>query len=528
MAGTRTRSMEEDDEDYWMSSSMKNKASIFDDNDDAEGIMLLGVSRNKVKDLSKTMKEGLGEMGNTEEDIINWDGSSTSSGSSLTSDLKSVRYRSSPTSHLAPRKVTSNSASRSSSNSSLSGQSRVSNVGVTVPKPSPDSLTSSISDAVQGAKRVPSLTDVSKIEAEVQFLRRQLNLARRDRWEKLPVRETVKRIILGEPYSLEAYKSKEDKLSLLDTATAMHDGNAIMAAVLFLKSTVKAQIFHHEMMRRPVATNHYLIYLKSSREYNQLADILGLFGRSEEAAMLKYKQAVSPVEQQVKIRNLKQCLGAHFSMDPSLAYNTSMVLQQLSLLETQLPINEYDAQLEREGKTAIFKEFPRTRPLLGVPVLATLYYCCFYHYGLPENNLACPAALRKKYNLTSKQYLWVALSARSSIRHWRDIDELFASKSWFGHHKMKSPVSFDRVVDVLFRTGAPPEVIDKYLRLVDGIEQRLTIARKLKCHVVVIDALVELRDRQELLNYASKLQEGTNDAMHAQVALRNPATRWKN
>lgn len=145
-------------------------------------------------------------------------------------------------------------------------------------------------------------------------------------------------------------------------------------------------------------------------------------------------------------------------MDPTLEHNSNVLKEQLSLLETQQPIEEYDAQLEREGKTQIFKDYPRIRSLVGTSTLTTLYYCCFYHYGLPENNLASPMALKKTFNLSDKQFLWVALSAQSRLGHWRNLEDLFISKSWFGNPKMKSPIGFDRVVDVLFRTGAPPEV----------------------------------------------------------------------
>ena len=36
-----------------------------------------------------------------------------------------------------------------------------------------------------------------------------------------------------QPYSLEMYKSKEDKLALLDEAIKLHDGNAIIAVSLY-------------------------------------------------------------------------------------------------------------------------------------------------------------------------------------------------------------------------------------------------------------------------------------------------------
>lgn len=46
-------------------------------------------------------------------------------------------------------------------------------------------------------------------------------------------------IQIGDPYVLEPYKSKDDKASLLDAAIRRHDGNAIVAATLFMRDTLK-------------------------------------------------------------------------------------------------------------------------------------------------------------------------------------------------------------------------------------------------------------------------------------------------
>lgn len=59
----------------------------------------------------------------------------------------------------------------------------------------------------------------------------------------LPPEDTVKRMLLGQPYSLECYRSHEDKLAVLDTALATLDGSAILATIFHLKNTVKKSLF---------------------------------------------------------------------------------------------------------------------------------------------------------------------------------------------------------------------------------------------------------------------------------------------
>lgn len=55
--------------------------------------------------------------------------------------------------------------------------------------------------------------------------------------------DTVNRILLGQPYSLECYRSHEDKIALVDTALETMDGSAILATLLHLKNTVKKSLF---------------------------------------------------------------------------------------------------------------------------------------------------------------------------------------------------------------------------------------------------------------------------------------------
>ena len=49
------------------------------------------------------------------------------------------------------------------------------------------------------------------------------------RFTPLHPKETVKNIFLGQPYSLELYKSFTDKIALIDEALELGDGNAILA-----------------------------------------------------------------------------------------------------------------------------------------------------------------------------------------------------------------------------------------------------------------------------------------------------------
>ena len=61
--------------------------------------------------------------------------------------------------------------------------------------------------------------------------------------------------------------------------------------------------------------------------------------------------------------------------------------------------------------------------------------------------------------LAEKQYFLTALAARSKLKVWTDVDSLFTTRNWLGFTKKKSPVAFQRVLDILHKNNAPVQVI---------------------------------------------------------------------
>lgn len=80
------------------------------------------------------------------------------------------------------------------------------------------------------------------------------------------------------PIDFSIYKSKREKLMLLDCAIGCSDGNLITAITIFMSKTLKQSIFIDELKRRHVAADHYINYLEStckSREALELSRRMG-------------------------------------------------------------------------------------------------------------------------------------------------------------------------------------------------------------------------------------------------------------
>lgn len=543
--------MEEGEEDYWTASSVKknrSKQNIFDDN----------VTVEAASDLAKYRKS-LSTPDEEDVETIGWDDTPVPSKTDMTSTRPQAAVSSKPqaavpyigvsrtsldpaTSHPTSKPPTSSMThNRSRSDVLVGSMGKMSlTKSPSVPDPGLSTyMTGGMSTSVSVDTSIASMVGKSEFkpgsgrqktrqEEEIEYLREQLQMALRSAGTApVTVKDTVKRIVKGEPYALASFKSKEDKLALLDTAIKTHEGNAIIAAVIHLKRTIKDQIFNLELRKRPEAVDQYLVYLRSHYNLKELEDVLGMLGRTEEVAMLKLKQAVSVSDPVAKIDRLKSCLGAHFKHYASLEHDASLIEQQIDLLHRQRPVEVADDMAQKEGKHMVFRKLPRAASIINMPVVTTLFYCCLYHYEEPENLLSSPAALRKQYQLTEKQYVWTAIRARARLRQWTDIEQLLTTKSFFGGTKLKSVIGFDKVAEIVHKAEAPQEVTSKYLKEIDDIDRRLALAQKMQCHEAAVDTYLQQRDRVALQQYQKKLKVHSKEWFYAKDVLSNNSTKWK-
>ncbi|XP_041660941.1 spermatogenesis-defective protein 39 homolog [Cheilinus undulatus] len=335
--------------------------------------------------------------------------------------------------------------------------------------------------------------------------------------------ETVQRMQQGKCVSLEKFRSLQDKLLLLDSAVSAHDGNVITAVLIYLKRTLSKEVLFRELEFRQVALRHLIAYLTESKDQRLLLELLRALGRTEDVALLQYKEHLSISDENKRRDFLKSCLSLPFS-----AEDTGYVQDHYTLLERQIIIEAADRQAERGGKVELFQKFPRKASILNMPLVTTLYYCCFYHYTEPEGTYSSPLNIRQTFKISEKQYFVTALAARAKLKAWFDVDALFASRNWLGFTRKKSPLSFQRVVDILQKNSAPTQVLQEYVALVDDAELRISLAQKHKCHDIVINTYRDLKDRQQLLGYRGKVERGSAEERKIDELLNNQQMRWKN
>ncbi|RWS27249.1 spermatogenesis-defective protein 39-like protein, partial [Leptotrombidium deliense] len=336
-------------------------------------------------------------------------------------------------------------------------------------------------------------------------------------------------LVAGNDCSLYHFKSRHEKVTLLDTAISIGDGSALVTVINFLRQTLSKRIFNYEISKRPIAINHLISNLKNTEQINEAVDFLTFLGLNNEIAHIKLSQCLKTKSIDAKIRQLKHCNSNYFQgIDNELAFWGNFVNAHIDLLELQQPIENEDSRQELLPEcNQKFIQIPR-HSILNSSVIETLFYCCLYHYELSENNFASPKSICNRHSLNEKQFVWTALRSLCLANKWPDIDGLFQYKSWLGSRKLKSPIPMKKVVKLLHKHEAPVELIEKYLKQVEESETRMNLAMSFKMHRFVVELCANLRDRNTLQTYISKLRPQSEEYLMAQNYLRNSSIKWKN
>ncbi|EFO16596.2 hypothetical protein LOAG_11909 [Loa loa] len=354
---------------------------------------------------------------------------------------------------------------------------------------------------------------------------------RLERYRAADPQLTIRRLLRNDSVSLDLYRSKKEKLDLLDAALESCDGNVIIAVVLALERSLETSIFLDILKQKPVAACHYVAYLKDTKNFDQLTSTLLALNRTEEVALVLYSVACKKQPNE-RIAHLKKCLNVCTAV-PSLEAFSKSVNEYINLLERQIVIEDADEALikdDKDGKNKIFQQYPKTITLIGRPVLTTLYYSCLYHFDLPVNAYASPLSIKECFNITEKQYAWMAISALTSLKRWNDIERVLMSKKLLGGVKIHCPFAWRHLFTIISRDERPPkEILCKLLRAVPDISERQCLANQFpEASEITIECLVAQKDRVALSAFLAKLTPHTIEAYKALNALNNVTNRWKN
>lgn len=197
------------------------------------------------------------------------------------------------------------------------------------------------------------------------------------------------------------------------------------------------------------------------------------------------------------------------------SYYTTIITNYITLLEWQLKekINN-----------------PKLMNILDSSPLESLYHACSNHKwnnaGTSSEiaNHSNPYQFMEIFKIAQSQFDWIALNERARSQAWCDLEKIFEKKSW---HSLKTSKSFainvplERAILQLNSLEAPVDVLNIFLSHIDDPQRRLALAKRFNAGKSVVDALAELRNREELERYIETLNTRDAVRIYAENALKN-------
>ena len=189
------------------------------------------------------------------------------------------------------------------------------------------------------------------------------------------------------------------------------DGDIVTTVLLQLQRTLKTSVLNSILKERPIAAKHYLHILGKQQRFKEAAELCVEMKQNRDAAVHYYSACFKERDQKLLIE-LESLKKNEFRQLTNIDFEADILNQHIQLLQRQLPIAADDARMKRPEKKSISS--PLIGPyidhqlLVSSSLLATLQYCCQYHWNTPENLLASPMSLKKTYNLTERQFVWTA------------------------------------------------------------------------------------------------------------------------
>ncbi|XP_058796030.1 spermatogenesis-defective protein 39 homolog [Phymastichus coffea] len=327
--------------------------------------------------------------------------------------------------------------------------------------------------------------------------------------------DTLKKILVGQPYSFEQYKSLASKTALLDAAIKSGNGNAILGITLFIKKTLKRNLVQKLLIDRPEALYTYIHYLSIRMCTSEICDLLTAKGSTTDAAIKCFN---------VVVKNINKSEGNLDSLLSKITKNYNMLFSNFPDCREAAFVQSYVKLLEWQKNSS--NKFSEPIPF-NASTLESLRLSCKDYWNAPETNSLSPQSLVQNQDILQRQYQKVAVLTRASVQAWDDIDSILHKKSFFGGKKLQTNMPIEEVLKLLQDHRAPSGVIEQFLSYVDGTK-RLEIAKNLKCHKVVINILAAQGDRFKLLEYKASLPQNLEESSYADGVLNSKKFRWKN
>ncbi|XP_037821555.1 vacuolar protein sorting-associated protein 16B [Lucilia sericata] len=347
-------------------------------------------------------------------------------------------------------------------------------------------------------------------EEELKILRRQIQ---NTLYTPSPS-TTAQKLLSGVMVNFEVFKSLHDKQQLLEAVLNMGAaGDAIISVVLFLERTLNRSDFLTLLSARPKALQHYLAFLKQQNP-QEAVKLLKDLGKAQDSLLLLYKeiyQSDTVKERKEKLQQIMENYKASSLLYPQLLHAN---IKLLNLLETERTTLNNMIDIDSSP-------------------IEVLYACCAKYNNWKEQDMLktiSPYHFAADLQISPGQFEWCALNERTQAQAYADLPHIFEHiPTWHPMKQKQFHISFslDLAILRLHELQAPATILYLFLSKVSNNNDKLTLARRVKCIKAEIDALMGLKDIGQLTLLRDSLAERSEEQFYCDNALKTAQTkRW--
>mmetsp|Transcript_42605 Transcript_42605/g.87074 ORF Transcript_42605/g.87074 Transcript_42605/m.87074 type:complete len:893 (+) Transcript_42605:174-2852(+) len=362
----------------------------------------------------------------------------------------------------------------------------------------------------------------------------------------------------GSAEALTKCRSLQDKRVALDAAVRLSNRDTILLVVLWLRETLKYDLFMDEISLRPRAVKIYAEYLRDTWRWEQLetffvsvraVEMVRYKDRPQlqrtdscvELALCMVRRALSKEAPDEQIKVLKEVVDYSKTVPRGTLWETSQLevvadwsKDWMELTRRQVEVEKNDSNAEKkaqatterptdlsnvssEAAVPLFTRFPR-RNVIGMSVLDLMQYLALYHANDKEDQISSPKGLKKALSISEKLFWFAAFSSLARVGLWDVIRRATESKSMFTTKTSdKSPIGWRPLLNLVFEYSdclASPDLRRLATHFANHMEDRMeaySLCFQKTLWEGAIQACVDLRDEDRLIDLRVRITEESGD-----------------
>ncbi|KAK4472737.1 hypothetical protein MN116_003962 [Schistosoma mekongi] len=334
-------------------------------------------------------------------------------------------------------------------------------------------------------------------------------------------------------WPLSTFVSQASKSIILNLTANTFDGDLITKIVNKFKSSLSESTFQSILLKNPVASFHFLNFLRQTGQLIELKKYMKLLGFIRESEIPSYNQLMQ------KLMNLSsghidevnkylmRIAESEVASNPTVKFIFEMTSELAVILDYQNSYErEWSLHYNELHTNANTQKLATTLPksLLMQPLCETLSALVRMDHSLKSNSRA--EVLGKKCKVADEQFKWLVVEPLVQSQNWDDLESVVLKKRSLSR-RMEITIPSDRLILHFSSLGVPNNIIEGYLKHMNDDEEFIQIIIRLNMIDEAIKLCLERRNINALKDLMSQIPGNHPKREKISHYLSVPVAQWK-